>query len=334
MLTTTLTKDYTDKPHESVACPLCETENDFVLATKGYPGIPVRNVICKSCGLIRINPRMTREGYEAFYKEDFFEYLNPYGRPAYVEAIERTTDDSFVTPAERFTLPYMLPYVKEGGRVLDVGAGFGQIIYLLQKKKNISYVGIEPDPYSREVAKDKIGIDLIDITIEEFFKQDNGKFDFIHLDQVFEHVLEPLQILKGLKNLLTPEGIIYIGVPGAYNPAVTMDRFYEFAHTYSYTPAVMKKFADKARLKVVSLRDPYGAALEVIMARDDSSYEEEKMNHFTQGADWKDTVWRLKRKEGLNFVRGTVKNVLGAVVGPNATQRIRAAIDSVLGYRY
>jgi len=334
MLTTTLTKDYTDKPHESVPCPLCDAGNDAVLAERGYPGIPVRNVICKGCGLVRINPRMTREGYEAFYKEDFFEYLNPYGRPAYVETIERTTDPSFQTPAERLILPYILPYVKEGARVLDVGAGFGQIMYLLARDRNATCVGIEPDPYSRQVAKEKIGINLLDTTVEEFIDTTSDTFDFIYLDQVFEHLLTPLEVLSGLGRILAPKGVIYVGVPGTYNPAVSMDLFYQLAHTYNYTPATMDLFAQKSGFKIISIRDPEGAALEVLLTHVGAPYPEESESRRAIGSDWKDVRSRLVRKRIVNRIRGAAKRVLTSMFGTTFKERLRAAIDKAIRYRY
>lgn len=334
MLTTTLKKDYQDKAHEDVPCPLCSTRKDVVLATKGYPGIPVRNVICTGCGLIRINPRMTQKGYEDFYKEDFFEYLNPYGRPAYIDTIERTTDESFVTLAEKNILPYILPFVPEGGRILDIGSGFGQIPYLLQKRKKVTYVAIEPDPYSRQVAKEKIGIDLRDDTIENYLREEKAVFDFIYLDQVFEHLLTPLQTLKDLTRLLAPKGVIYIGVPNSYNPGVSMDRYYELAHTYGYTPSTMSSFASQAGLKVISLRDPFAPALEVLLTHTTAAYSAEDPSRLLFGAQWKDTYRRLKRKERLNLVRGFARNVLSSMFGPSGKERIRAFIDRLIRYRY
>lgn len=336
MLTTTLSKTYEDKPHESVPCPLCDTgtQNDYVLATVGYPGIPVQNVICKGCGLIRINPRMTPEGYEAFYKEDFFEYLNPYSRPAYVEEIERTTDDSFETATKRRILPYIRDYVKEGGHVLDIGAGFGQILYLLSKEKGVTTVGIEPDPFSRNVAKEKIGIELIDTTVEAFLQESTERFDFIYMDQVFEHLLTPLESLRGLGELLTPEGVIYISVPNAWNPQIPMEIFYQLAHTYNYTPSTITAFAERAGLKVVSLRDPESYALEVLLARPESSYPAEERKNLVQGAVWSDTKNRLQRKAFLNKIRGIAKRTLTAVGGTRVTEQVRHAIDRLIGYRY
>lgn len=336
MLTTTLSKTYTDKQHESVPCPLCVNlpAQDVVLATKGYPGIPVQNVICRRCGVIRVNPRMTAKGYEDFYKEDFFEYLNPYSRPAYVEEIEHTRDDDYLTPVKRTRLPYILPYVKQGGRVLDVGAGFGQILYLLQKEKGVTTVGIEPDPFSREVAKEKSGVELIDTTVEEYVKTNPEPFDFIYMDQVFEHLLSPLESLRDLKRLLKPDGVMYIGVPNAWNPQIPMAIFYQIAHTYNYTPATMRRFVEDAGLKVIALADPEGYPLEVLVTHPESSYPEEKSERMQAGAHWYATVWRLKRKGMMNGVRGAAKHVLTALGGAKLKEDVRAAIDRLIRYRY
>lgn len=336
MLWTTLSKTYTDKPHESVSCPLCVNlpAQDVVLATKGYPGIPVQNVICRRCGLIRVNPRMTAKGYEDFYKEDFFEYLNPYSRPAYVEEIEHTRDEDFETATKRRILPYVRDYVKEGGRVLDVGAGFGQMLYLLEKEKRTTSVGIEPDPASRKVAAEKIGIELVDTTVEEFLQTDPGRFDFIYMDQVYEHLLTPRETLQGLGELLTPEGVMYIGVPNAWNPQIAMNVFYQIAHTYNYTPATLARFVDTAGLKVISLREPDGYPLEALVARRDSSYPAEKHERLTPGTHWYATAWRLKRKEATNLIRGTVKRSIIAMFGEGTKERIRTTVDRLIRYRY
>lgn len=327
MLTTTLTKDYTDRKHEHVPCPLCDAKSDSLLATRGYPGIPVRNVICRACGLIRIDPRMTQEEYERFYREDFFEYLNPYSRPEYVKTFEHTKDTTGITVAERTILPYILPYVKGGGRILDIGSGFGQVPYLLQKKNHVSYVAIEPDPSSRQVAKEKIGIELEGITIEEFLSQDRGLFDFIYMDQVFEHLLSPLEILKKLAQILTPEGVIYIGVPNSFNPGVSVDRYFELAHTYGYTPATLARFAELSGLKVISLRDPFAPALEVLLMHQNTEHKEEDSRRLQYGNNWRSLKLRLKKKIFIGRVRSAAKVIITTLFGNRIKELLRQVID-------
>ncbi len=321
-----------------VPCPLCESHNDTVIAKKGYPGVPLTNVICKTCGLIRINPRMSDKGYEDFYRSEFFDYLNPYARPAYVEEIERTTDPTCETPTKKMIMPFIRNYVPVGGRVLDVGAGFGQVLYLLKKEKNITGIGLEPDPFSRNIAKEKMGIDMLPDLVETYLAKNSGKpdakVDFIVLNQTFEHLMYPLETLKGLAKILKPEGVIYIGVPNAYNPFIPIKLFYQFAHTYNYTPHTMKLFAEKAGLKVIEIKDPLGYPLEVLLAHKNSSYRAEKPERLTQGSSWKDTYRRLRRKKFLNISRGGIKTILGAVIGKNLTEKAKRLIDRTIHYRY
>ena len=140
------------------------------MARRGFPGIPLRNVICTKCGLIRIDPRPNDEWYQKFYEQDFFAYLRPYERPAYVEELESTTDFSVTTPIERQVIPFIIDYVRQGSRVLDIGAGFGATLYLLRRLRGIELVGIEPSPECRKLARDKIGIELLDDNIEHFLQ--------------------------------------------------------------------------------------------------------------------------------------------------------------------
>jgi SAM-dependent methyltransferase len=277
---------------------------------------------------------MTREGYERFYREDFFNYLNPFSRPAYVQEIEQTTDDAIVTPTKAKLIPYLLPYVPEKARVLDVGAGFGQVLYLLGKMKGIDGTGLEPDPFSRQIAAEKMGVTLSPETVEEFLAGTHEPYDLIVLNQTFEHLLEPLQTLQGLAKILKPDGVIYIGVPNAWNPQIPMPLFYQVAHTYNYTPHTLAQFAEQAGLFLTHVRDPDGYPLEVIMAQKGSVHPVVSPERIVQGSDWKELKSRLYTKKMKGMIRGLAKKILAPFMGRSATQKLRERIDRLTGYRY
>jgi 2-polyprenyl-3-methyl-5-hydroxy-6-metoxy-1,4-benzoquinol methylase len=48
---------------------------------------------------------------------------------------------------------------------------------------------------------------LLDANLQENY------FDFIYVDSVVEHVLNPVEYLTKIKSLLRPGGVIYIGIP-------------------------------------------------------------------------------------------------------------------------
>ncbi len=319
---------------EYIECPICHSGKDFVLSKKGYPGIPVRNVICRSCGLIRINPRMTQKGYEDFYKSDFFTYLDPFNRPAYVNEIENTIKDGVNTPTKEKIIPFLDRYINEGAHVLDIGAGFGQVLYLLKKGKNIDFVGIEPDPNSRKIAKEKMGIKLLDTTIEDFLKTNNSKFDCIILNQTFEHLLHPLLVLKQLSKILKKDGIIYIGVPNAYNPLIPMKLFYQLAHTYNYTPHTLNLFARMAHLKIIESKGHSTYPLEVIMTHVDDLRTEISQEFLDQGSSWVNVVFRLKLKKIKNQYRSLAGIFLEKMLGKKNKEKVRSFIDRLIRYKY
>src|SRR3990167_8191465 len=58
-------------PKEDIRCNLCGGDAFFVLANRASNGHAVRTCLCKECGLVYLNPRMTKEGYDQYYK-DFY----------------------------------------------------------------------------------------------------------------------------------------------------------------------------------------------------------------------------------------------------------------------
>ncbi len=52
---------------EGVSCCICEEKNFELLSKKDRYGLYTPVVICKECGLIQVNPRMTQESYNQFY---------------------------------------------------------------------------------------------------------------------------------------------------------------------------------------------------------------------------------------------------------------------------
>ena len=59
---------------EEVPCCVCGGRNFEILSEKDRYGLYVRVVICKDCGLIQTNSRMTQESYNQFYKLEYWKF--------------------------------------------------------------------------------------------------------------------------------------------------------------------------------------------------------------------------------------------------------------------
>ncbi|HNQ61974.1 MAG TPA: class I SAM-dependent methyltransferase [Bacteroidia bacterium] len=94
--------------------------------------------------------------------------------------------------------------------VLEVGCMFG---YLLQELKSEYKVkGIDIGRNAVSYCRNK-GLDVDDISIENFISNSNQKFDIIVISHVLEHLLKPHEVLNDLHLHLNPGGKIFILVP-------------------------------------------------------------------------------------------------------------------------
>ena len=136
--------------------------------------------------------------------------------------------------------------------ILDFGCGTGEFLYNSQKifKKGF---GIEPDK-SRIQYSENNKIKFFK-NIKEIEKL-NLKFDSIFLFHVFEHLINPIDILIQLKSKLKKNGILIIEVPHANDLLLSKLRLKSFInftlwseHLILHTKRSLKCFLEKAGFK-------------------------------------------------------------------------------------
>ena len=55
----------------NLPCALCHHHEVDVIAERDRHGDPLRNVLCRSCGLIWVDPRHDHDALKAFYAEKY-----------------------------------------------------------------------------------------------------------------------------------------------------------------------------------------------------------------------------------------------------------------------
>jgi SAM-dependent methyltransferase len=93
------------------------------------------------------------------------------------------------------------------GRTIDVGCGIGDF---LQYRPNT--VGVDINPHTIQYCNAR-GLDarLMQPDVLPF---NDASFDSALLDNVFEHIAEPAALVRELRRVLRPAGLLLIGVPG------------------------------------------------------------------------------------------------------------------------
>ena len=146
-------------------------------------------------------------------------------------------------------------------KAFEIGSNDGSFLELIKKQFHCKVIGIDPSKLPRQIAK-KNGIK----TINKFFnykesikiKNRYGKFDLIIANNVFSHADNLNNMLKGIDNLLTNEGIFTFEI--SYLLDVLKKRLigtmiHEHLSIHSITS--LKNFFNKFKMELIDIRhDP------------------------------------------------------------------------------
>jgi 2-polyprenyl-3-methyl-5-hydroxy-6-metoxy-1,4-benzoquinol methylase len=109
------------------------------------------------------------------------------------------------------SLPQTAERLRAGGRALDVGCGSGAVCAALAKAfPTAEVIGIDPDAESISRAS---GAKFLVKTAAEMERGEG--FDLITLCDVLHDLADPISTLKQIKNLLKPDGTLFIVEPRA-----------------------------------------------------------------------------------------------------------------------
>lgn len=120
-----------------------------------------------------------------------------------------------------------------------------------------------------------------------------NRFDVIILNHVLEHLSNPLEKLSSLRQLLTPDGIVYLGVPH-------MDVFgywqLQNAHLYYFTRRTLVHYAAKAGLSPLHVGTALGIHMYGVFRFDEEAVAPSLRNEAASiRRSWK----RARRRRGL-----------------------------------
>ena len=103
-------------------------------------------------------------------------------------------------------------------KYLEVGTGFGSLIYYLSECGNGQYFGIEPDKIRYNFIKNKIKKGFVSNILLEDASFEKKFFDYVVASEVVEHLKDPSLLLRKSNEWLKVNGKIFIDCPNVDNP--------------------------------------------------------------------------------------------------------------------
>jgi len=189
---------------KSFYCPLCESnENEFISSYPGYFLSCKELLQCKNCELIFANKLPSKLELDKYYSTGLFydKLSNPYN-PEFMNY-------SLKLSLSRLNLIFSKISFNEKLKIIDIGAGNAQLgIALAEYYDSADYEAVEPDSAIRNKYGNWVKNhypDISDINIADY--------DIAVMNQVLEHVQDPVSFIESIYSLLKPEGYVYIDVP-------------------------------------------------------------------------------------------------------------------------
>lgn len=231
---------------EEVPCCVCGGKNFYLLSLKDRYGFYVPVVICRDCGLIQTNPRMTQEAYNQFYELEY--------RKLYMGKDAPADKDSFFK-AEYKKGESIYQYISQNVKreivnalIVEIGCGVGGILQYFKYKGNDIY-GVDLGSEYIEFGRVNYDLNIETGTIDNVIEQGISP-DIVIYSHTLEHILDPVEEMTKLQSICGPNVILYIEVPGVKNLTHSYEMNFlkslQNAHTYYFTSTTLKNVLIKA----------------------------------------------------------------------------------------
>jgi SAM-dependent methyltransferase len=207
------------------------------LSLRDRDGRALRTTVCRACGLVWSNPRPSEDEVRRYYSREYRLDYKGHATPS-LRHIARSGRGALNRCRD------VTPFLKRGDRVLDAGAGGGEVVYVL-RKLGFDAMGLEPDEHYAKHARETLGV-----PVETGFVQDRvfppGRFDAITMYHALEHVEDPVGILTALRGWLPEGGRLLIEVPNVEATCIHPKHRFHFAHFYNFNQATLEAAGRRA----------------------------------------------------------------------------------------
>lgn len=208
-------------PTEHVTC-FCGSSDSATVTSKDRYGFDYRMALCRKCGLMYANPRFTKDAYKKFYRNEYRKIYDMNGMDHECEFADGVNSG--------LSLKELLSgYERFPKTVFDIGCNSGSWLKAFQDA-GADVLGVDYDDRAVLYGNEH-GIPILSGGLDEL-EATGKKADLIILNHVLEHFSDLEDSLLRIRNLLNPDGMLFVGVPGLY--IYDLRFLFQNAHTYQF----------------------------------------------------------------------------------------------------
>ena len=198
-------------------CPACYQSESIILSEKDMYGLPMQVAVCSHCDFVYTKKRLTDASLMAFYDNEYRQLDRA------IPGIEPFYD------LQKRKGQLLYDYLKSNGflntsfsetdYIVEIGCGAGGILHHF-RDEGFKVVGCDYGSEYLNYGREKHGLKLVDgglVDLMPFFEKGDRKPAIIIYEQVLEHIFNLDEEIEQIKKVITPETLLYIGVPGIRN---------------------------------------------------------------------------------------------------------------------
>lgn len=192
------------------SCPVCtdNTSKRFHAKVNLIFGTDYDLVECMHCGVMYFDPMPTVVELSQFYSGSYYDF------------------DKSREEGKGMAFARRLMRWKPTGKFLDVGCATGFFINGIRTHSNWEVYGTDFGESAVRFARENLGLNVVQGDLDAAAFPD-AFFDYVHVNNVLEHVLTPVVLLKECRRIIKPDGVLFLSVPNGFNDGLDLIDFWK-----------------------------------------------------------------------------------------------------------
>jgi 2-polyprenyl-3-methyl-5-hydroxy-6-metoxy-1,4-benzoquinol methylase len=232
-------------------CPCCGGRT----AGDTFEKAGFRYVSCPACATLYVSPRPSFSSLVGLYEDS---PSTQYWVEEFFKPMAEARRTRIFAPRAEYVATRFPEFA--GGRIGDVGAGFGLFLEELKSRwPTADLTAIEPSTDMAEILRGK-GLSVIDAMLEDV-PGTTPPFDLVTAFELFEHLHEPATFLRHLHAVLRPGGVVYLTTLNGlgFDIQVLWERSKSVSpphHLNFANPAAMAMLLERTGFEVIEISTP------------------------------------------------------------------------------